>query len=244
MRGQAHATTDSTEESPVGGGYRNCAVIGRAASHEDCSRHSVHSANAAICKWCPSPSKWCLPCFKQGVSEQFRLPINPKTGRCLFHDEHGDDAKRDSSTRAFTFSSRTAAKDKNGGEGAIRPKRAYNRRPQDGPSDSILATVKHDMAELPDKLFEKIADNIGDLQPESHEHRLVQFLHRKLSTKQIAEELRQNQTKVSLNVSQLCHKLEVPRPTSAKSTILAGWFMREVVHVAYNRHLSRLNGKA
>ncbi len=78
----------------AGGGYEACGVYMRAVTHDACVSASGTVTNKTLCTSCPSPSRRCIPCFRQDASEHEQGRVNPKTGLCDFHTKSGVDAVR------------------------------------------------------------------------------------------------------------------------------------------------------
>jgi len=73
--------------------FARCNVYRTPINQQQCQMACSKRRNAfGPCQNCRSPWRICFACHVQGVKEAV-TGVNPKTGFCKFHNEHGPDAK-------------------------------------------------------------------------------------------------------------------------------------------------------
>jgi len=87
-------TNDPGSAANPGTKYPSCQLLERAILEADCGKRSSIRSNSLACGRCASPFRTCIPCFDQHIPSHAQGRVNPKTGFCAFHAEHGADAVR------------------------------------------------------------------------------------------------------------------------------------------------------
>jgi hypothetical protein len=83
-----HTSLANRSDATASTGHNDCGVTGGIVTHDRCVQLSGQERNLMFCGYCPSLSRQCIPCSRDGVVQSPFERVN-KAGLCGFHASRG-----------------------------------------------------------------------------------------------------------------------------------------------------------